>query len=52
MELHRLEGGPVDALSEFADDEWKVVLHGGVVDGHYHLVRTGRRAGTFATTSS
>lgn len=27
------------------DDELKLVLHGGVVDGNYHLVRTGRRAG-------
>ena len=28
-----------------ADDEWKLVLHGGILRGHYHLVRTGRRAG-------
>lgn len=27
------------------DDEWKVVLAGGVLRGHYHLVRTGRRGG-------
>ena len=27
------------------DDEWKVVLDGGILRGHYHLVRTGRRAG-------
>lgn len=25
-----------------SEDEWKVVLHGGAVDGSYHLVRTGR----------
>ena len=28
------------------EDEWKVVLEGGVLRGHYHLVRTGRRGGT------
>jgi bifunctional non-homologous end joining protein LigD len=27
------------------DDEWKVVLEGGVLRGEYHLVRTGRRSG-------
>ncbi|WP_217915699.1 DNA ligase D [Miltoncostaea marina] len=27
------------------DDEWKVVLEGDVVRGHYHLVRTGARGG-------
>jgi len=26
-------------------DEWKVVLEGGILRGHYHLVRTGRRGG-------
>ena len=28
-----------------ADDEWKLVLHGAILDGHYHLVRTGARSG-------
>jgi bifunctional non-homologous end joining protein LigD len=28
-----------------ADDEWKLVLHGRTLRGHYHLVRTGRRGG-------
>jgi bifunctional non-homologous end joining protein LigD len=28
-----------------SDDEWKLVLHGGIVAGNYHLVRTGRRGG-------
>ncbi len=27
------------------DDEWKVILDGGILRGHYHLVRTGRRSG-------
>jgi bifunctional non-homologous end joining protein LigD len=27
------------------DDEWKMILEGGILRGHYHLVRTGRRAG-------
>ena len=27
------------------DDEWKVILSGGILRGHYHLVRTGRRNG-------
>ncbi len=27
------------------DDEWKVILHGERVDGHYHLVRTAREPG-------
>lgn len=27
------------------DDEWKVVLRGGILRGHYHLVRTGPRSG-------
>lgn len=27
------------------DDEWKVVLEGRVLRGHYHLVRTGSRSG-------
>ena len=27
------------------DDEWKVILEGGILRGHYHLVRTGRRSG-------
>lgn len=26
-----------------SDTEWKVILHGGRLDGHYHLVRTGER---------
>ena len=26
------------------EDEWKVVLHGEVLNGHYHLVRTSREA--------
>ena len=28
-----------------ADDEWKLVLDGGILRGNYHLVRTGRRGG-------
>ncbi len=28
-----------------ADDEWKLVLEGGILRGHYHLVRTGERSG-------
>ena len=28
-----------------ADDEWKLVLEGGILRGHYHLVRTGGRSG-------
>lgn len=28
-----------------ADDEWKLVLDGGILRGHYHLVRTGERSG-------
>jgi bifunctional non-homologous end joining protein LigD len=28
-----------------ADDEWKLVLDGGILRGHYHLVRTGGRGG-------
>ena len=27
------------------DDEWKVVLEGAILRGHYHLVRTGERGG-------
>ena len=28
-----------------ADDEWKLVLDGRILRGHYHLVRTGERSG-------
>lgn len=28
-----------------AADEWKLVLEGGILRGHYHLVRTGERSG-------
>jgi bifunctional non-homologous end joining protein LigD len=28
-----------------ADDEWKLILEGRVLRGHYHLVRTGERGG-------
>lgn len=27
------------------EDEWKVILDGAILRGHYHLVRTGRRGG-------
>ena len=27
------------------DDEWKVILEGGILRGHYHLIRTGGRGG-------
>ena len=27
------------------EDEWKVILEGRILRGHYHLVRTGRRGG-------
>lgn len=27
------------------DDEWKVVLHGAILDGEYHMVRTGTESG-------